>query len=169
VALADVYDALTPERLYKHAYTHEKSGHLYIGTSSWLSCHVPFKKTDIIHSMAPLPSTIPGKFFIANEQETAGACLNFLRDIRCQIHADVFNRTVKQVQNPIQSNLRGAAFLAAVALGYLSFDDISSRFQIAYTYTPKPENRKIYDELYREFVSVYKRNKGIYARLNREN
>jgi hypothetical protein len=23
--------------------------------------------------------------------------------------------------------------------------------------------------LYREFVSVYKRNKGIYARLNREN
>ena len=55
-------------------------GHLYIGTSSWLTCHVPFKKTDIFHSMASLPSAIPGKYFIANEQETAGACLTFLRD-----------------------------------------------------------------------------------------
>jgi xylulokinase len=119
--------------------------------------------------MALLPSAIPGKYFIANEQETAGACLNFLRDNCCQIHADVFNRTIKQMQNPIQVNLRGAAFLAAVALGYLSFDDISSRIQIAHTYTPKPENLKIHDELYREFISIHKRNKGIYARLNREN
>ena len=55
-------------------------GHLYIGTSSWLTCHVPYKKTDISHNMASLPSAIPNKYFIANEQETAGACLNFLRD-----------------------------------------------------------------------------------------
>jgi xylulokinase len=55
-------------------------GHLYIGTSSWLTCDVPFKKTDIVHSMATLPSAIPGRYFIANEQETADACLNFLRD-----------------------------------------------------------------------------------------
>jgi len=55
-------------------------GHLYIGTSSWLTCHVPFKKTDIFHSMTSLPSAIPGKYFIANEQETAGACLTFLKD-----------------------------------------------------------------------------------------
>ncbi|MBW2365907.1 MAG: xylulose kinase, partial [Deltaproteobacteria bacterium] len=54
--------------------------HLYIGTSSWLTCHVPFKKTDIFHNMASLPSAIPGKYFVANEQDTAGGCLNFLRD-----------------------------------------------------------------------------------------
>lgn len=54
--------------------------HLYIGTSSWLTCHVPFKKTDLFHNMASLPSAIPGKYFIANEQETAGACLTFLRN-----------------------------------------------------------------------------------------
>ena len=30
--------------------------------------------------MATLPSAIPERYFIANEQETAGACLNFLRD-----------------------------------------------------------------------------------------
>ena len=209
-------------------------GHLYIGTSSWLTCHIPFKKTDILHNMASLPSAVPGRYFIANEQETAGACLTFLRDnvvyhqdellseaavanvyqlfdqiaarvpagsdklifapwlygertpiedhtvrsclfnmslhttrehiIRavfegvaynsrwllktverfvkrpmnnihmigggansapwCQIHADVLNRTIKQIKDPILANLRGTGFLAAVALGYLQFDDI---------------------------------------------
>ena len=250
--------------------------HLYIGTSSWLSCHVPYKKTDVIHNMASVPSAIPGKYFIANEQESAGACLNFLRDnilyhkdllltesnvpnvyrlfdqivenvppgsgqviftpwlygertpvenhsvrsgfynmslnttrehlIRavfegvaynsrwllgyvekfikrplhsinfigggansnawCQILADVLNRTIKQVKDPIQANARGAGLLASAALGYLSFDDIADRIRIAGTYVPDPENRAIYDKLYREFLTIYKRNKGIYRRLN---
>ena len=34
--------------------------HLYIGTSSWLLCHVPFKKTDLIHNMGALPPGSPG-------------------------------------------------------------------------------------------------------------
>ena len=55
-------------------------GHLYVGTSSWLTCHVPFKKTDLFHGVASLPSPLPGKYYVADEQETAGACLNYLRD-----------------------------------------------------------------------------------------
>jgi xylulokinase len=55
-------------------------GHLYLGTSSWLTCHVPFKKTDLLRGVASLPSPLPGRYFVANEQETAGACLNWLRD-----------------------------------------------------------------------------------------
>ena len=55
-------------------------GHLYVGTSSWLTCHVPFKKTDILRGIASLPSPLPGKYYVADEQETAGACLNWLRD-----------------------------------------------------------------------------------------
>ncbi len=54
--------------------------HLYLGTSSWLTCHVPFKKTDIFSNIAALPSAIPMRYFIANEQETAGACLTFLKN-----------------------------------------------------------------------------------------
>jgi xylulokinase len=252
-------------------------GHLYIGTSSWLTCHVPFKKTDIIHNMASLPSAIPERYFVANEQETAGACLTFIKDnilfykdalsaepepedvykifdeivksvqpgsdkviftpwlygertpvenhsiraaffnqslkttrkhliravfegvaynsrwllggverfIRrrldpinmigggansnawCQIYADVFDRTMRQVKDPIKANLRGAAFLASVALGYLNFNDIPGHIQIANTYKPDPQNRKIYDELFKEFLNIYKSNKKIYARLNR--
>jgi xylulokinase len=251
--------------------------HLYIGTSSWLTCHVPFKKTDIFHNMASLPSAIPGRYFVANEQESAGACLNYLRDnilfhrdellkeapqedvltifdrivenvpagsekliftpwlygertpienhsvragifnqsltttrehllravyegvaynsrwllryverfikgrldpitmigggansdVWCQIHADVLDRTVRKVKDPIQANLRGAALLASVALELLSFEQIPGLIPIANTYTPNPENRGIYDELFREFLNIYRRTKGIHARLNK--
>jgi len=60
--------------------TRDFQAHLYVGTSAWLTCHVPFKKTDLLHNMASLPSPIPGRYFVANEQETAGAALTFLRD-----------------------------------------------------------------------------------------
>ena len=54
--------------------------HLYLGTSSWLVCHVPFKKTDLMHNMASLPSALPGKWLLVNEQESAGACLTYLAE-----------------------------------------------------------------------------------------
>src|SRR5271166_1329364 len=60
--------------------TRDFQAHLYVGTSAWLTCHVPFKKTDIFRNIASLPAAIPGKYFIADEQETAGAALTFLRD-----------------------------------------------------------------------------------------
>lgn len=56
----------------------EFAAHLYLGTSSWLICHVPFKKTDIWHNMASLPSALPDRWLLVNEQETAGGCLTFL-------------------------------------------------------------------------------------------
>ncbi|MAT98371.1 MAG: xylulose kinase [Anaerolineaceae bacterium] len=255
---------------------HDFQPHLYVGTSSWLTCHVPYKKTDIFHNMASLPSAIPGKYFIANEQETAGACLSYLRDnilypddalaretripnvypvfdqmveqvpagseqviftpwlhgertpvedhlvrggfhnlsltatrshliravfegvaynsrwllgyvekfikqplndihmigggansnVWCQIHADVLNRRIKQVQDPVEANARGVALLAAVALGLASFDTIGDDVTIAHTYEPNPANRQIYDRLFAEYLNIYKQNKGIYARLN---
>jgi xylulokinase len=60
--------------------TRDYQAHLYVGTSSWLTCHLPGKKTDLRHNMAALPAPIPGRYFVANEQETAGAALTFLRD-----------------------------------------------------------------------------------------
>ncbi len=250
--------------------------HLYIGTSSWLTCHVPFKKTDVINSITTLPSGIPGRYLVATEQDTAGACLTLLRDqvfwpqdeissvaapedalelfnraaervaagsgkliftpwlngertpiedhfarggffnqsmtttrahmiravfegvayntrwmhehverfvkrrmddisfigggaisdVWCQIHADVLNRTIRQAKEPRLANVRGAAFAASVALGYLTFEDVPDRVEFSKTYKPTPEHRAIYDELYGEFLSIYKNNKRSYARLN---
>ncbi len=56
------------------------AGHLYIGTSSWISCHVPFKKTDALTNIASIPSGLPGRYLVADEHETGGACLTWLRD-----------------------------------------------------------------------------------------
>ncbi len=55
-------------------------GHLYIGTSSWISCHVPSKKTDLLRNVASIPAAVPGRYLVADEHETAGACLTFLAD-----------------------------------------------------------------------------------------
>ncbi|NVM29631.1 MAG: xylulose kinase [Candidatus Helarchaeota archaeon] len=256
--------------------------HIYIGTSSWVICHVPFKKTDIFHNMASVPCANPNKYMVVSEQETAGACLSFLRDnllyhkdelldeehisedklktgiykifdrivetapagsnrliftpwlwgertpiedhsvrggllnisltttradliraiyegvaynsrwilkylekfcgrklepismigggaksnIWCQIYADVMNRTIRQVKDPIQANARGAAFIAAVGLGYLTFDEIPKYIEYTNTYTPNPANRKIYDQLFEEFLNIYENNKKMYSRLN---
>jgi xylulokinase len=251
--------------------------HLYIGTSSWLTCHVPFKKTDLFHNLAALPSGIPGRYLLTNEQECAGVCLQYLRDnilfhqdelstgakpsntyqlfdqiaartpagsdkliftpwlygerapvddhlvrggffnqslhttrehmvravfegvaynsrwllkyveqfngrpveiinivgggaksnIWCQVQADVLNRPIRQVKDPIEVNVRGAALLASAALGYMRYDEIGTHVPYANTYTPNPDHRKIYDELFNEFVAIYESNRKIYARLNR--
>ena len=45
--------------------------------------------------------------------------------------------------------------------------EISERVEIGKTYRPDPANRKIYDELFKEFLNVYRNNKQMYARLNR--
>ncbi len=54
--------------------------HLYIGTSSWISGHVPFKKTAPTSNVASIPAALAGRYVIVDEHETAGACLTFLRD-----------------------------------------------------------------------------------------
>jgi len=54
--------------------------HLYIGTSSWMSAHVPFKKTDIGSSLASVPCAVPGRWLMTALQATAGGNLTYLRD-----------------------------------------------------------------------------------------
>jgi xylulokinase len=54
--------------------------HLYLGTSSWLAAHVPFKKTDIQSSLASVPCAVRGKYLLVALQATAGGNLTYLRD-----------------------------------------------------------------------------------------
>jgi len=215
-------------------------GHFYIGTSSWISAHVPFKKTDIAHNFGSFPSPVPGRYLILTEQECAGKCLTWIRDnvlyhkdelmqeenapdifkvldkivarvpaganniiftpwlygerspiddchirsslfnvslentradilraifegvafnakwliapvekfmgrpfqylnfigggansdVWSQTIADIFDRKIRQVKDPIFSNARGAAFLASIALKYITMEDIPKYIQI---------------------------------------
>jgi xylulokinase len=84
----------------------------------------------------------------------------------CQIHADVLDRRIRRVKQPGLANVRGAALLGSLALGHITVDDIPERVEITDTYEPNPENREIYDELFGEFLNIYKDNKQTYARLN---
>jgi len=251
--------------------------HLYIGTSSWIECPVPFKRTDILHSIASFPCPLPGRYQCGNEQDLAGGALGFLADnllfrrnpllgverpadpydvldrlaaaapagsgkvlftpwlngertpvddpalrggfhnisttttlddmtravmegvafntrwslryverftrrrldpltiigggarsdLWCRIFADVLDRHIRRVRDPVQANARGAAFLAAVGLGWIRFEDIPSLVESDQAYRPDPANRPVYDELFAAFLQIHRRNRGLYHRLNR--
>ena len=252
------------------------ASHLYIGTSSWITAHVPFKKTDIASSMASIPCAVPGRYLLTALQATAGGNLTFLRDniiyhkdellqeadvpdifkvldqiadrvpagangvmytpwiwgerapvddrtlraglynlslnntrediiraflegiafntrwllspvekflgrkvhsinivgggaqsdVWCQIFADVMNVEIKQVQDPIYANARGAAWIAAVGMGEIKFEDIPALIRFKQVYQPQAQHRARYDERFEIFKQIYKQMKSIHARLN---
>src|SRR5262249_38737839 len=54
--------------------------HLALSTTSWISAAVTAKKTDPIRQIATVPGVLPGSYLVANNHETAGACLRWFRD-----------------------------------------------------------------------------------------
>lgn len=250
--------------------------HLYIGTSSWLSCHVPFKKTDPFRDIASLPAALPGRYVVADEQQTAGRALEYLRDnllfpddalappdaekvpfealdslaaeipsgsdgviftpwlngertpvdddtlrasffnqslatrrghlvravyegvafntcwlletverfvgrrlddinfigggarsdLWCQILANVLDRSIRQLEDPIEANVRGAAMLAGLALGRTTQAQLAGSTRIARTYTPDPASRAQLDQMYRAFRDLHKATRKIHRRLH---
>ncbi|MCU1369313.1 MAG: putative xylulokinase [Ilumatobacteraceae bacterium] len=240
-------------------------GHLYMGTSSWLSCHLPTKRTDLLNNQAALPSAVPGRYFLANEHEVGGGALLWLRDqaemirdvdeanelaeavppgsgrviftpwlngertpvddhtirggwnnvsltttrselvrsvfegvaynsrwlldtverfikrpldglnfigggarsdLWCQMHADVCDRVIRRVTEPQHANTRGAAFVAWLALGRQSLEELNRAVTIEREFHPSAEGRAAYAPLYKEFTKLYKAHKLIHARLN---
>jgi xylulokinase len=87
-------------------------------------------------------------------------------DVWCQILADVLNVPVRQVQDPVLANARGAAFIAAAGLGEITFDDVPGLVQVRRTAEPDPGHRALYDEAFGAFVQIYRRMSPMYKRLN---
>ena len=54
--------------------------HLAVSTSAWIGAPVPFKKTDALHSIVSVPGLGKDQYLIANNHETGGLCLQWLRD-----------------------------------------------------------------------------------------
>lgn len=249
--------------------------HLYVGTSSWLAAHVPFKKTHLSTRLASLPCAVPRRHLMTALQATAGGSLAWFRDslllphdgpgrgerrdflgsldalvervppgsggvvyapwiwgerapvddpdVRagllnlslatsraevlramlegvalntrwllgavgrfldrpvpaihivggggqsdawCQIFADVLDVEVRQVVDPIGGNVRGAAWIAAVGLGRLSFADVPRLTRFRRVYGPRPAHRRVYDERFATLMEVYRRLRPVYRRLN---
>jgi len=58
----------------------ENQVHAYVGTSDWLACHVSERKTDATHYIGSICSANPAMYLCVAEQETAGACLEWVKD-----------------------------------------------------------------------------------------
>jgi xylulokinase len=54
--------------------------HIAISTTAWVSARVPFKRTDVIRQIATVPGLDPQHPLVANNQETGGAALHWLRE-----------------------------------------------------------------------------------------
>ena len=248
--------------------------HLYIGTSDWIAAHSRDRKLDVSHYIGSLASAIPDKYLCIAEQETAGACLDWvkdnmfkseaeelgekvydlfdelvskippgseglfftpwlsgerapldddtvrggfhnmglehtrehalravmegvayniywilgymeklfkpvewinfvgggaLRETWSQIVADVTGKIIRRMVLPREVGVRGAAMIGAVALGvYKSFEEAAERIAVEKIFKPNEDNHRFYRKMFEEFKKIYKQNKGIYRRLNRE-
>jgi xylulokinase len=87
-------------------------------------------------------------------------------DLWCQIHADVMDRTIEQVADPLNAQLRGAAILAGLALGHVDRTQVRDLVEVAATFTPDPANRQVYDRLSSELPGLYKAQRKMFRRLN---
>ena len=87
--------------------------HLAISTTAWLSASVPFKKTDVLHQMASVPGLTPDLQVVADNIETGGAALTWLRE---------------QIIAPHDSLVGGGSGIgasgAAPPLAHPTFDDL---------------------------------------------
>jgi xylulokinase len=87
-------------------------------------------------------------------------------DLWCQIHADVMDRTIERVADPLHTNLRGAALFAAVSLGAITRSQVRSQVPVERRFTPDPAKRGTYDRLYAEVQGLYGAQRKMFARLN---
>jgi len=87
-------------------------------------------------------------------------------DLWCQIHADVMDRTIERVVEPLHTNIRGAALFAALALGAVERDEVRDLVPVERAFTPDRSRREAYDRLYAEFPGLYKAQRKMFARLN---
>lgn len=64
--------------------------HVYTGTSGWVSCTVDRRKTDVSGRIASIVGAQPGRYNYFAEQETAGKCLEWVRDHLAKDEIDLY-------------------------------------------------------------------------------
>jgi len=76
----------------------------------------------------------------------------------CQIKADILEIPVKVIKNSGSTPGMGCAILAGVANGiWSSVEEAADKFvEIKKTYYPNPENRKVYEDVYKKYIEITK-------------
>ncbi|MCB1168999.1 MAG: FGGY-family carbohydrate kinase [Leptospiraceae bacterium] len=91
-----------------------------------------------------------------------------ISDIWCQIFADVLGIPVHQPESPVETNARGAAWIAGVGLKKMAFSDVSSRIRIRRTFEPEESRRHTMDVAFQRFLEAHNRLAPLYRKWNRE-
>jgi xylulokinase len=73
----------------------------------------------------------------------------------CQTLADILGCTIRQAEQPVLANARGAAMIAAISIGALSWDEVRGLVPIAASYQPDRASKSRYDQQYRAFRELY--------------
>ena len=87
-------------------------------------------------------------------------------DLWCQIHADVFDRTIERVADPVYAQLRGQAIFTGMVLGEVQQEEVRDLVKVDTVFTPDPASRTAYQRLYREFPNLYQSQRRMFHRLN---
>jgi len=73
-----------------------------------------------------------------------------------QIIADITGKSFSVVKDPRNAGAVGAAVVALIGLGEIeSFSAAKEFVQIADRYIPDPSNRRVYDDLFRDYKNIY--------------
>lgn len=89
-------------------------------------------------------------------------------ELWCQMIADVTGMVVRQPRAPIQANALGAAFIAGVGLGELSFHDIPALCHEQRRFEPRQAEQAVYDEGFATFKALHKQLAPLYRKLNQK-
>jgi xylulokinase len=88
-------------------------------------------------------------------------------DLWCQVVADVCDRTVERVAEPLLCGLRGVGLSAGLVLDEVELHEVRSLVPVDGTFLPDPASRSTYDRLSAELPRLYRSQRGMFARLNR--
>lgn len=86
--------------------------HISIGTSAWVGCPLPAKKTDVLRQLAAVPGLGDGGYLLADNQDSAGRCLQWFRGAFAPVGAGLL---------PSYDELVGAAAASAPGAGGVLF------------------------------------------------
>ncbi len=87
-------------------------------------------------------------------------------DLWCQIIADVTGQPIRQLANPIQANAIGAAFIAGVGTGALTFADLPALQRERRLYEPDASLKALYGDKFALFKELHRKLAPVYRRLN---
>jgi xylulokinase len=88
-------------------------------------------------------------------------------ELWCRIVADVCDRTVERVADPLLCGLRGAGLAGGMAVGDVDRDELRRLVPLDGTFRPDSSNRSAYDRLFAEFPRLYRSQRRMFHRLNR--